>query len=218
MPLTHSKPGTPGFSRNVAEMVKSGHPQNQAVAAAYSAARTKDAMPASVRVLNGSDPGGDQELVAVPPHRLAASVGTANPAGQPGYTEMKEPYPQAPSPAMVTKSVYPQPRYPIPVVGGEETAVKDAAMQPGIQPDEPIPVRDDGGEMGETMATAEGGLGTGGFPEGPTTDEHVGFKAIEKKAAAEYGSEEAGKRVAAAIGREKYGEKGLEAKAEAGKK
>jgi hypothetical protein len=43
MPLEYAKPGTPGFGRNVEEMIASGHPQRQAVAAAYSAAgETKD--------------------------------------------------------------------------------------------------------------------------------------------------------------------------------
>lgn len=48
-----------------------------------------------------------------------------------------------------------------------------------------------------------------------TTDEHVGFEAVEKKAAREYGSEEAGKRVAAAVGFAKYGKEGMERKAHA---
>ena len=33
MPLTHSAPGTPGFSHNIEEMVKAGHTRDQAIAA-----------------------------------------------------------------------------------------------------------------------------------------------------------------------------------------
>lgn len=39
MPLEHAAPGTPGFEKNIREMVASGHPQKQAVAAAYAASR-----------------------------------------------------------------------------------------------------------------------------------------------------------------------------------
>lgn len=40
MPLTKgAKPGSKGFSKNVKEMVESGHSIKQAVAASYSAAR-----------------------------------------------------------------------------------------------------------------------------------------------------------------------------------
>lgn len=38
MPLEKAPVGSPGFSSNIAEMVKSGHPQAQAIAAAYRAA------------------------------------------------------------------------------------------------------------------------------------------------------------------------------------
>lgn len=39
MPLTNSKPGTPGFSKNIATEIRAGKPKDQAVAIAYSKAR-----------------------------------------------------------------------------------------------------------------------------------------------------------------------------------
>lgn len=40
MPLKKdAKPGSKGFKENIKEMVQSGHPVNQSVAAAYSAAK-----------------------------------------------------------------------------------------------------------------------------------------------------------------------------------
>lgn len=39
MPLESGPVGSPAFKHNIEEMVKAGHPQNQAVAAAYSKAR-----------------------------------------------------------------------------------------------------------------------------------------------------------------------------------
>lgn len=42
MPLKKgAKPGSKAFKENIAEMVKSGHPINQSVAAAYSASKQK---------------------------------------------------------------------------------------------------------------------------------------------------------------------------------
>jgi hypothetical protein len=42
MPLTKgAKPGSAGFKNNIKEMYEAGHPLNQSVAAAYSAAKTK---------------------------------------------------------------------------------------------------------------------------------------------------------------------------------
>lgn len=42
MPLIKgAKPGSKGFKKNIQEMIESGHPQNQAVAAAYSASGEK---------------------------------------------------------------------------------------------------------------------------------------------------------------------------------
>lgn len=38
MPLEKVPVGSPGFSHNISEMVKAGHPQAQAIAAAYRAA------------------------------------------------------------------------------------------------------------------------------------------------------------------------------------
>jgi hypothetical protein len=41
MPLTKgAKPGSPAFKKNIKEMYEAGHPLNQSVAAAYSAAKT----------------------------------------------------------------------------------------------------------------------------------------------------------------------------------
>lgn len=46
MPLIKgAKAGSKGFSKNIEEMRKSGHPLNQSIAAAYSAAKEKKKAP-----------------------------------------------------------------------------------------------------------------------------------------------------------------------------
>lgn len=295
MPLEHAKPGTPGFGRNIAEMEKSGHPPKQAIAAAYSAAGehrgSRDA--AAVRILGGEDPAGPHELIPVARTTPPTAAGSAQNVGMPSYQSLPEPYPWANEPpGIASRSVHPQPRVAIPVVGGEEVAVKDADYGGGA-PEGEVP--ENAGMSGAVgMASSEIGGGTGddlfglmasvnkalesarpaaaasppstppasspppaAEPEGGdyggggdtppktgdvgamsivngrrtgyeiNTDEAdcgltpVGrdsFAEVEKKAAKEYGSEEAGKRVAAAVGFAKYGKKGMERKAQAGKK
>lgn len=48
MPLKKgAKPGTSGFKKNIKEMYEAGHPLNQSIAAAYSAAKEKKKKPRS---------------------------------------------------------------------------------------------------------------------------------------------------------------------------
>ncbi len=242
MPLEHgAKAGTPGFGRNIATEYNAGKPQKQAVAIAYSEAkRTRDA-PARVGVLSGNDPEGSHELQPVPrmPPR-AAQAGAVNPAGLPVTTQMPEPYPQSPSPPIVSKNVHPQQRIP---VLGETTAVRDedyssapeGSTVENIGEGAPTASSETGSEGGlssrgmtddlaETNATeAEGhGMLENAMKQShPATaesvvDEHVGFKAVEKHAAAEGAHDPAA--VAAAVGIKKYGVVGMERKAKAGRK
>jgi hypothetical protein len=223
-------------------MVKAGHPQKQAVAAAFreSGEKTRDAMPASVKILGGSDPTGSQELVAVPRMMPATPAGTVQNVGLPSAAALPEPYPFA-APPVVSKSVYPQPRVPIAVVGGEEVAVKDAEYGGG-SPEGEVPENAGmSGEVGEIGTGDAGGLSivngkktgyeisTDAAVPDPVLNriQHRGasqeagmdsFAEVEHKAAKEYGSEEAGKRVAAAVGFKALGKKEMERRAEAGKK
>ena len=58
MPLEKAPVGSPGFKRNIEEMVKSGHPQPQAIAAAYREARA-DADPHGVHAYHDACIRGD---------------------------------------------------------------------------------------------------------------------------------------------------------------
>ena len=243
MPLEHgAKPGSPGFGRNIAAEEKAGKPQAQSVAIAYreSGEKTRDAMPASVKILGGADPTGSQELVAVPRMAPATPAGTVQNVGFPNPQALPEPYPWS-TPPVQSKSVYPQPRVPIATVGGEEVAVKDE--DPGLEPDEGAgssePAMDVGGlsivngkktgyeistdEVTETEGEGHGMLENamsqmhGKSSSGPQTPMDS-FAEVEHKAAKEYGSEEAGKRVAAAVGFKNLGKAEMERRAQAGKK
>ena len=235
MPLEHgAKPGSPGFGRNISAEVKAGKPQAQAVAIAYreSGEKTRDAMPASVKILGGSDPAGSQELVAVPRMVPATPAGTVQNVGLPAMGALPEPYPFA-APPVVSRSVYPQPRVPIATVGGEEVAVKDE--DPGLEPDDERGAGSGSMDVG-AMSIVNGKktgyeINTAGdaAPPDPVLNriirrgagEEAGldsFAEVEKHAAKEYGSAEAGKRVAAAVGFKNLGKAEMERRAQAGKK
>lgn len=84
MPLEKgAAPGTTGFSRNVAEMVKSGHKQDQAVAAAYSAAKeTKD----------GDDPDIAPAVAETEEHSLAFQPERPNPSEPVPVSTYRDPF------------------------------------------------------------------------------------------------------------------------------
>lgn len=109
----------------------------------------------SVKVIGGSDPVGNQELVQVPRMMPATPAGSVQNMGFPSPTALPEPYPWANLPQYVqSRSVYPQPRVAIPVVGGE-VAVKDDA---GEDTPEDMPSSDAGlfgGLMGPVNSALE---------------------------------------------------------------
>lgn len=51
MPLEHAPVGSAGFGNNIREMIEHGHPQKQAVAAAYRAARGDELDPLTDRAV-----------------------------------------------------------------------------------------------------------------------------------------------------------------------
>ena len=188
MPLIHAG-NRAAVSQNIRTEIAAGKPQKQAVAIALSEKEraSHDApRPAAVRVIGGEDPA-ESHLTEIPrqPYHQAA--------GQP-YGIPSDPYSEPLQPAIVSKT----PHEP-------QTAFQSGPMLPSEPLVRVVSVGDEIDLTTLDPESADDGIGM--------EDEHVGFKAVEEKAAKEYGSEAAGKRVAAAVGFEKYGKAGMERKA-----